>query len=112
MDKALIEEERETEMGRNDTSPLVWQMVRMATELMQLRVEPRRPKVGDTVIEYTHVLGLARKRLGLVSAVGQLIEVTKDEHGHDKYLIRTPAGEETWWDNAGLFVIDSPHDRA
>lgn len=67
-------------------SRLVWWLARMALKQMGLQ---ERPKVGDTVVEVTHLLGLAKHQLGLVSAVGELIKIEKDEQRGTLYTIRT-----------------------
>lgn len=67
------------------------------------------PKVGDTVVETTHLIGLARHRLGLHKALGTLIEI--DESGGEygkRYLIKShdPEEGETWWSNAMIVVVE------
>lgn len=67
------------------------------------------PKVGDTVVETTHLLGLARHRLGLHKALGTLIEIDASggEYGK-RYLIKShdPEEGETWWSNALVVVVE------
>jgi hypothetical protein len=93
--------------GETETaSPLVWWLARLA--LRQMGRQPR-PEVGDTVVEVTHLMGLARHRLGLLSAVGELVKVEADEHQMPIYTIRGLEGKETRWSNAEIVTIDRPN---
>ena len=95
--------------GETETaSPLVWWLARLA--MRQMGRQPR-PEVGDTVVEITHLLGLARHRLGLLSAVGELVKVEADEHQMPIYTIRGPEGKETRWSNAEIVTIDRPNEK-
>ncbi len=84
-------------------SRLVWWLAKMAMQQMGRQPEP---KIGDTVIEVTHLMGLARKRLGLLSAVGELIAIENDEQRGTLYTIRTLEGKEQRWENAELVTIE------
>ena len=80
--------------------------------LKQMGRQPR-PQVGDTVVEVTHLMGLARKQLGLVSAVGELIAIEgPDPTWGTSYVIRTLEGKEQRWQNAEMVTIDRPNDQA
>ena len=82
-----------------------WWVARLANELTMHRREWLEPKVGDTVVETTHILGLARHALGLEAAAGELLEIGEGRYGK-KYLIKNPAGKLTWWENARIVVIE------
>ena len=82
-----------------------WWVARLANELTMYRREWLEPKVGDTVVETTHILGLARHALGLEAAAGELVEIADGTYGK-KYLVKNPAGKLTWWENARIVVIE------
>ena len=63
-------------------------------------------KVGDTVVEVTHRLGLARKQLGLHSAIGELLKIEETPEGVT-YTIRDIEGKEQRWTNAKMCVVES-----
>lgn len=85
----------------------VWWIANMAMN----QPYPRKdPKVGDIVVEVTHLMGLTRARLGRHSAIGELLEI--DESGGEwnkRYLIRSadPAEGDNWWGNARIEVVES-----
>lgn len=86
-----------------NASRLVWWLARAA--LRQMGRQPK-PKVGDVVVEVTHLLGMARHRLGLLSAVGELLAIEEQEHLGPAYTIRTIEGKEQRWSNAEMVTID------
>ena len=97
---AICSAERDT----TTASRWVWWIASLAME----RPYPRRePKVGDTVVEVTHLCGLARHRLGLHTAIGELLEIRRGKYGLE-YLIKSadPNEGETWWENARIEVIE------
>jgi len=63
-------------------------------------------KVGDTVVEVTHRLGMARKQLGLHSAIGELLKIEETPEGVT-YTIRDIEGEDQRWTNAKMCVVES-----
>ncbi len=63
-------------------------------------------KVGDTVVEVTHRMGLARKQLGLHSALGELLKIEETPEGVT-YTIRDIEGKEQRWTNAKMCVVES-----
>ena len=63
-------------------------------------------KVGDTVVEVTHRLGLARKQLGLHSAIGELLKIEETPEGVT-YTLRDIEGIERRWTNAKMCVVES-----
>lgn len=92
------------ERDTKTVSRWVWWIASLAME----RPYPRRePQVGDTVVEVTHLIGLARHRLGLHQAIGELLEIRRGKFGPE-YLIKSadPAEGETWWENARIEVIE------
>lgn len=101
-------------LRHGDTEPqwaskLVWWLASLASVPPR---EYREPKVGDIVIETTHRLGMARHGLGLISAVGELIAIEKNETEGTIYTIRTLEGKEQRWSNAHISVVDRPNDQA
>lgn len=67
-------------------------------------------KVGDTVVEVTHRLGLARKQLGLHSAIGELLKIEETPEGVT-YTILDIEGKEQRWTNAKMCVVESSLNR-
>jgi len=63
-------------------------------------------KVGDTVVEVTHRLGLARKQLGLHSALGELLKIEETPEGVT-YTLRDIEGIERRWTNAKMCVVEA-----
>jgi hypothetical protein len=83
----------------------VWWLARLA----MLQSYPRpQIQIGDTVVESTHLLGLARHRLGLHSALGELIAIEGEWPYPERYLIRSfdPTVGETWWFNARVELVE------
>ena len=62
-------------------------------------------KVGDIVVEVTHVIGLSRSQLGLHSAIGELLKVEQDTSG-TTYTIRDIEGKEQRWTNAKICLVE------
>jgi len=87
-----------------NASSLVWMIGRLA---LKARYEDVcKPQVGDTVIEVTHLMGMARHKLGLLSAVGELLKVEQIEGEGEAYTIRTIEGVEQRWLNAKIYVVE------
>lgn len=63
-------------------------------------------KVGDTVVEVTHRMGMARKQLGLHSALGELLKIEETPEGVT-YTLRDIEGIERRWTNAKMCVVES-----
>jgi len=84
----------------------VWYIARLALELWG-DGKRRDPVVGDMVVETTHLVGLARHKLGLECAVGELMEITTGDYGK-KYRIKTLSGEFQYWENCLLVPLDRP----
>lgn len=110
-DAGLESEDTEDDEPRKTqtASRSVWWIIRLAMNLPYPRPVP---KVGDTVVETTHCLGLARHRLGLHKALGELLAVEKGEYGGERYLIKSfdPAEGETWWENAMIVRVEERID--
>ena len=87
-----------------------WWVARLANELTMYRREWLEPQIGDSVVETTHILGLARHALGLEVAAGELVEIADGTYGK-KYLIKNPAGKLMWWENARIVVIERHIDK-
>lgn len=98
-ERTEVGDDEKTEMA----SRLVWWIARLASK--QMGFQPR-PQVGDMVVEITHTLGLARRRLGLLSAVGELLRVEAGGPLGPVYVIRNLNGEEARWENAQLVTIE------
>ncbi|MFA5187648.1 MAG: hypothetical protein WC551_14300 [Patescibacteria group bacterium] len=91
-----------------NASPLVWMIVRLA---LKARYEDVcKPQVGDTVVEVTHLMGMARHGLGLLSAVGELLKVEQIEGEGEVFTIRTVEGIEQRWLNAMMYVVERRHN--
>ena len=85
----------------SNASPLVYYL-----GLAVLRdPEIRKPKIGDMVIEVTHLINYSKLKLGLLSAVGELISIEQDEEYGEAYVIKTIEGKEERWLNADIRVI-------
>jgi hypothetical protein len=94
-----------SEPKEEPASRIVWWLARMA----MLQPYPRpKIKIGDTVVESSHLLGLARHRLGLHSALGELVEIEGEWPYPKRYLIRSfdPVVGETWWSNAKVELVE------
>ena len=77
--------------------------------MAMLQSYPRQPiHLGDTVVESSHLLGLARHRLGLHSALGELVEIEGEWPYPKRFLIRSfdPSVGETWWSNASVELVE------
>lgn len=83
----------------------VWLIAILA---MKLPYPREKPRVGDIVVETTHLFSLAQHRIGLHKAVGELLEIDKDKNGQPAYLIKSidPYVGKTWWVNADITVIE------
>ena len=88
-------------------SKLVWWIARLASLRVPYNGKIPKPKVGDIVVEVTHIAGLAKHQLGLHSAIGELLEIGEDEHKSPKYLIKSFDSNvgNTWWSNAYIAVV-------
>jgi hypothetical protein len=87
-----------------NASPLVWWIGRMA---MKARYEDVcNPQVGDIVVETSHLMGMCRHRLGLMSALGELLKIEKIEGEGEVYTIQTVEGIEQRWENAIVYVVE------
>lgn len=62
------------------------------------------PKIGDWVIETTHIIGLRSAMVGRLDAIGKLIKVETETEPHLRgmktYTIETIEGKEAIWSNA------------
>lgn len=87
---------------RQWASKLVWWLASLANK----QREHLEPEVGDTVVETTHRLGLAKHGLGLISAVGELIAIETNNETGTAYTIRTLEGKEQRWVNAKMEVLE------
>jgi len=87
-------------------SRLVWWLIDLALALRQKEPHPAAPRVGDIVVEMTHTIGLAKHRLGLVSAVGELIRIEEDSLGKVWVIKTLEGGREVRWRNANVLVIE------
>lgn len=58
------------------------------------------------VVEVTHRLGLARKQLGLHSAIGELVKIEETPDGVT-YTLRDIEGIERRWTNAKMCVVET-----
>ena len=104
-------------MPSDTASRWVWLIALLA---MNQPYPRKAPQIGDIVVETTHIAWLARHRLGLHKAVGELLEIDKTGGayaGQWRYLIKSidPLCGETWWDNAAVEVIERmsySHDKA
>jgi hypothetical protein len=67
------------------------------------------PQVGDTVVEVTHLMGLAKQKLGLLSAVGELLKIEEIAGEGRRYTIRTVEGNVQRWLNAEFYVVERPY---
>ena len=91
-----------------NASPLVWMIGRLA---LKARYEAVcKPQVGDTVVEVTHLMGMARHRLGMLSAVGELMKVEQIDGEGEVFTIRTVEGVEQRWLNAEMYVVERSHN--
>ena len=91
-------------------SRLVWWLARMAS----LQSYPRPDiKIGDTVVESSHLLGLCRHRIGLHSALGELVAIEGEWPYPKRFLIRSfdPTVGETWWANARVELVEQNEKR-
>jgi hypothetical protein len=93
-----------------NASSLVWMIGRLALKAPYDHV--CKPQVGDTVIEVTHLMGLARHGLGLLSAVGELLKIEQIEGEGEVFTIRTVEGFEQRWFNAMMYVVERRHNSA
>ena len=93
--------------GKTETaSRLVWWIARLALH-QKGHIEPA--KVGDMVVEVTHLMGLARHQLGLLTAVGELVAIEDDSgvnHTGKIYAIKGLDGKVTRWGNADVVAIE------
>lgn len=87
-----------------NASILVWLLGRMALHAPYEATS--NPKVGDIVIEITHLMGLAKHSLGLLSAVGTLLRIDDGGSQGEIYTIRTVEGIEQRWRNAMVYVLE------
>jgi len=83
-------------------SPLVLWIVRLAL----VRYPFLKPEIGDIVVEHTHVLGLCKHRLGLLSAIGELVKIEETKERGKVFTIKTLQGKEIRWENAALLVVE------
>lgn len=78
-------------------------------ELAMKQPHPRpTAKVGDIVVEVTHLIGLAHHQLGRHKAIGELLEIEEGGKYGTRYLIKSadPNEGETWWENCRIEVIE------
>lgn len=80
-------------------SRLIWWIVGLADWTKPV-------KVGDIVVEATHLMGLARKKLGLHSALGELLKIEETQEGK-VYTLRDVEGIERRWTNAKMCLVES-----
>lgn len=86
-----------------EASRLVWWLAMLALKQLSLWREIR---VGDWVIEASHILGLAKHRLGLMKAVGKVSHIHVSPSGDITYTLEGLDGKETSWGNASMIVIE------
>lgn len=89
---------------RGETEPqyasrLVWWIAHLADWTKPV-------KVGDTVVEVTHRMGLARHQLGLHSALGELLKIEEEREG-TTYTIRDIEGQERRWTNCKMCLVEA-----
>jgi hypothetical protein len=89
-----------------NASPLVYLLIRGL--LTARTTDIFHPQVGDMVVEVTHLMGLAQHKLGLLSAVGELLKIEEIEGEGQRFTIRTVEGNETRWLNAEFYVVERP----
>ena len=89
--------------NKSETSPLIWHLAMLASK------DYTYPKVGDLVVENTHLIGFARKKVGLMNAFGRLKKI-EDMGGMmaglKKYTIECMDGKEQTWENANFCVVE------
>lgn len=95
---AVVQVVRRGETESQYASHLVWWIARL--------VDWTKPvKVGDTVVEVTHLLGMARHQLGLHAAIGTLLVIEKMDEGV-AYTIRDIEGRTRQWTNAKVCLVE------
>jgi len=90
-------------MSKDETSPLIWHLAMLASK------DYSAPKVGDLVVENTHLIGFAKHRVGLVKAFGRLKSIEELDgmmKGMKKYTIINMDGNETVWENAHFCIVE------
>lgn len=91
-------------------SKLVWWLAMLAGKATSYR----RPVVGDWVVECTHTAGTARHGIGMLPAVGKVLEITGEPGvlGPSCVKIMTIEGVVQNWSNAQFYCLeDVPYDR-
>ncbi len=84
-------------------SPYVYYIVKQALALAVHSVN-LEPRVGDVVVEFSHVLGTAQRRVGRTAAFGTLVGIECDDMDVI-YTIKSLEGETTRWRNAEILVV-------
>ena len=87
-------------------SKYIWLVARLA---MGLPYPRKTPEVGDLVVETTHIMGLARHKLGFEKALGYVLEIDdSDGEWNKRYLIESLDKEcgQTWWSNCLFEVVE------
>lgn len=69
------------------------------------------PEIGDIVLETSHFFSTARKKLGLLCALGELIKIEKIDDFEKRYTIMTVEGKEQIWSNADLRIIKKTDNK-
>ena len=92
-------------------SKLIWWIARMAlrydSKCRRYREMVQKPRVGDIVVEYTHIIGMKKTRCGLYSAIGELLSIEEHERGETEYVIRTIEGDVQRWKNAEFLIVEA-----
>ena len=96
-------ESSKAEEKTETASRLVWWIARLAIRQMG---GTTKAKVGDEVVEVTHLFGLAHHRIGLLTAVGELVKIEEDPKHGNIYTIKGLDGQEVRWANAEVVTID------
>ena len=94
--------------GNRLANKWVWWLAKAAMELQSLRRERLEPQVGDVAVETTHVIGLARHKLGLEAALGEIVSIEAGKYGKI-YTLKTMSGDLQKWENAMLVVLERPN---
>ena len=84
------------------TSKLVWWLALLAGKATNYK----KPKVGDWVVENTHLIGFAKRRVGLVEAVGKLISIENSPTEGEIHTIETLEGKTQVWKNSSFSLLE------
>ncbi len=101
---SVVQVVRRGEADPQYASRLVWWIAHLADWTKPV-------KVGDTVVEVTHRIGLARHQLGLHSALGELLKIEEGREG-TTYTIRDIEGQERRWTNCKMCLVEGFYPNA